>query len=245
MDQSINIDTVAITPHPFGELVKTWLKVTHMTEAFFEEERAHVSVANTLIGVALYAVYSSVLTAVMMAGTGMFSPESMLGFPPEMIQFWSIAVYAMPICGLFMTPVSFYLTNGLTYLGARIFGGRGEFKTQAYLFSLFFIPLGIVSGLTGLLISLPSMVALAGSGENVTWLSSISSLLSGLISLGIAIYQAILTVRSLKVTHQFSTGKAVGAFLAPVVVMILIFCVLSALIPLLESALGNFASPVF
>jgi hypothetical protein len=141
-----------------------------------------------------------------------------------------------------MTPVSFYLTNGLTYLGARILGGSGEFKTQAYLFSLFFVPLGIVSGLASLLISLPSMASLPGSGGNTAWLSTISSLLSGLVSLGIGIYQIILTVRSLKVTHQFSTGRAVGALLAPLVVILLIVCVLSALVPLLASTLGNFSS---
>ena len=108
-----------------------------------------------------------------------------------------------------MTPVSFYLTNGMTFLGARILGGSGDLILKLICIHCFLFPSGIVSGLAGMLAGLPSWPTLAGSGENLTWLTTLSSLLSLLLSLGITIYPIILTVRSLKVAHHFTTGKAV------------------------------------
>ena len=76
-----------ITPHPFGELVKTWLKVTRMTEAFFQRNEAqHVAWRNTLLSiVALYAALSQHAMVVndVYSQRDVLTRQHLRGFPPE------------------------------------------------------------------------------------------------------------------------------------------------------------------
>jgi hypothetical protein len=212
-------------PLPFSELVKIWLKVAKMTEAFFREELGHVSVANTLFGIMIIAVFTAASAIVTSALSGLLNSSP----PPsaEFAQFKTIATIWFPICGLIVTPFSFYLNIGLTYLGAHIFGGKGDFKSQAYLVSLFSVPLSIISVLAGLLSLIPI----------------IGLYLSAIASLGISIFQLILTVRVLKVVHMLSTGKAVAAVLSPLVLLLIPLCMISVL-GLLGPAVSNVFSGI-
>ena len=66
--------------------------------------------------------------------------------PPEYKEAAAVGAGQNALCSaLIGTLIGFYLSNGLVYLGARIFGGTGDFTTQAYLASLFAVPVGIVS----------------------------------------------------------------------------------------------------
>jgi Flp pilus assembly pilin Flp len=49
------------------------------------------------------------------------------------------------------------------------------------------------------------------------------------VSLGIVLFQLVYTVRLLKVVHNFSTGKAVAAVFAPVILLLVPICLIAAL----------------
>jgi hypothetical protein len=100
------------------------------------------------------------------------------------------------------------VSAGLIFVGARFFGGKGEFGAQSYLQSLYFVPLGIVQ------------VAVA-------FVPKVGTVLSAILS----IYSLVLGVRAVKVSHKLTTGRAIGALLVPIVfVFVLAGCVISALL---------------
>jgi hypothetical protein len=213
------------TPRPFGELVKLWMKFTKMTEAFFQEELGRVSVSNTLYSILIVAVFTAALSIVSSAIS-----SSIPSTPPpsvDITQFMAIGKILLPICGLITMPVSFFLNIGITYLGALIFGGKGNFKSQAYLVSLYYVPLSIISGCTGFL----------------TWIPVLGLPLLILVSLGISIFHVILTIRVFKVVHLLSTGKAVAAVLSPLILILIPLCLISIL-ALLGPAIGNVFSGI-
>jgi hypothetical protein len=100
-----------------------------------------------------------------------------------------------------MIPVGFYISNGLTYLGAKVLGGIGSFTTQAYLISLCLIPLTLAAQLVGII-----------------------PCVGGLVSLAVSIYLLILQIRVVKVSHQLTTGRSAVAVLWPVALVLFCGC---------------------
>jgi hypothetical protein len=194
-----------VSPRPFGEIPGLWLKIFEMTEGFFAQEAPRGSGSNTLIAVLILAVVSAILAAIgSLIGAGIQTAF----LPPEQRQMLAASagggVFGALCCGSIGGFIGFYLGNGLVYLGARLFGGDGDFATQAYLVSLFAVPLGIVSSLVGL-----------------------APFVGGLIGLVVSVYGFILNVRAVKVAHRLSTGKAVGAILVPALVIgLIVACLL-------------------
>ena len=139
------------SPRPFGEIPGLWTKVFQMTEQFFAQEAVRASGSNTLISVLIMGVVSSVLATI---SSLIWGGTQMAFLPPEYREAMAVGAGSNVVCSLCSTligtAIGFYLSNGLVYLGARIFGGTGDFTTQAYLASLFAVPVGIVSGLVGL-----------------------------------------------------------------------------------------------
>jgi hypothetical protein len=103
--------------------------------------------------------------------------------------------------GLIGPFVTFYVTSGLTYLGARVFGGNGSFGTQTYLASLSTVPMLLATALVNLVPCLGTIVALF-----------------------LAVYATVLDVRSVKVAHNLTTGRAVAAILVPMLIVLLFLC---------------------
>ena len=213
------------SPRPFGEIPPLWLKVTQMTEEFFAQEAPRASGSNVLISIVILAVATAILSAISSAISSLIG-SSLQGFqmdflPPE---YRNIAVVGAgggvmtALCGgLVVTMVGFYLGNGLTYLGARIFGGSGDFGTQIYLQSLVAVPIGIASGLVGL-------VPCVGS----------------LVSLVLAIYGLVLSVRLIKVAHNLTTGKAVAAIFVPGLVLgLIVVCLVMVPLVILGPQIGE------
>jgi len=190
--------SVETSPHPFGEIPPLWLKVFQMHEDFFASELPRASGTNVLLSVLIMAVVASLAGAV-----GALLQDA-------------VAPFAGLCGGLLGGFISFYLSAGIIYLGARIFGGKGTFGGQAYLQSLFFVPLGIVQ-----------------------WIVTIIPFVGPVLSVVVAIYNLVLMVRAVKVSHKLSTGRAVGAILAPLaLVFVLASCVMAILL-LLGPAVGE------
>ncbi len=217
---------------PFMEIPPFWLQLGRMDEAFFSSEKSYTSVPNTIISVLVMTGFTVILTIISViigslvgqdrSGTGLY-PASATGSA------FQIAV-GIGCCGLIFTPLSFYLNNGIIYLGALLFGGKGAFSAQAYLDSLYYVPLGILSGCFSLL----SVVPIAGP------------IIVVITTIGIGIYDLVLKVRVLKVVHQFSGGRAVGAVLAiliPVALIVVPICVIAGLM-VMGPAIGDVFSSI-
>lgn len=204
------------SPRPFSEIFSLWLKVFQMDESFFTAEAPRTSNANTLVALLIYAVASFIIGFVQLR----------IGFrQPFLDQYFKNSPQVnipacLPVILLVAVPLGYYIGIGLMHLGAMIFGGKGSFTTLAYLVSLFYIPLGIASSVVSLI-----------------------PCLGALISLAISIYVIVLSVRAIKVTHQITTGRAVGAYFLPSLVILVIIvpvCVIGTL-----ALLGPSVSTIF
>ncbi len=216
------------SPRPFNEIPSLWLKVTQMTEAFFAEEAPRASQGGTLVSILVYAVVSAILTALAALVGGGLQALSRLpefGQRPESGAAFGAGLGGVVLCytcvGLIAVPLSFYLSNGLNYLGARVLSGTGNFGTQAYLMSLFVVPLGLVT-------SLVSIVPLVG----------------GCVSFLVGIYVIFLNVRLNKAVHQLTTGRAIAVALWPLVLIPLVACAVLGVLVVMGPTIGNVFSNI-
>ena len=131
-------EPVARTPRPFSEIPPLWLGLPHMNEHFFAGELVHASALNTVLGVAVYTLAGAAAVVIV----GLLQNVLRQTQYPSAIQTTTLVVGCLT---LFITPLTFYLNTGMNYLGALVFGGKGKFNDQAYLASLFVVPIGLVS----------------------------------------------------------------------------------------------------
>jgi hypothetical protein len=222
--------TIDNTPRPFMEIPGLWMQLGQMTESFFAKEVSRVSIANTLYGVVIFTLVSTIISIVQSLLGGLIDPSinSPEGLQTGLMSKTGFSILYLCCFGIFLIPISFYLNNAVTFLCAKIFGGKGSFSSQAYLSSLFIVPLGIISSVASLIILIP----IAGG------------FIVGLIVFGILIAQLIFTVRSLKVAHDLTTGRTVAAILLPLIVfMVIPVCVISIL-ALMGPQIGNVFSNI-
>lgn len=219
---------VDVSPRPFGEVPGLWLKVIEMTEAFFSQEAPRASGSSTFISVLILvvisticAVLSSLISSVLGISTMPFGEGQDLPAMGDMAAVMGGMTLYIACCGFFGGIIGFYLGTGVNYLGARIFGGDGNFTTQAYLQSLAGVPIGVVTSVLSVFSAIPYL-----------------GCIFGLASLAVGIYGFILNVRAIKVAHRLTTGRAVAALLAPAVLLIIIPCVVIVLLALMGPAIG-------
>ena len=108
--------------------------------------------------------------------------------------------------GILLIPVSFFMGSLLWFAIAKLFGGTGEFEEQTYLLGTFSAPLIILNA--GLSI-IPVL-------NFCTWFF-------------ILVYQLVLTYFALKVSHNLTSGRAVGVVLTLLGGIFLLICCLIAL----------------
>ncbi len=198
----------------FGELAGLWTKLFKMSESFFKKEVRYANSGDTLLSVLVHTIASVFLFLI----TGSVQFQNIISTLQEQL----VLTQPLPNLGLLFlgllvgtvifTPISFYLSVGIQYLGARLFGGTGTFTAHAYLRSLIQVPITILGGV----ISLGSLLPF-------------TSCILGPLGLGLTIFSWIVSVRAIKVVHDMTTGRAVGAILAPpLIFMFVIGCVLIA-----------------
>jgi hypothetical protein len=200
------------SPRPFGEVLRLWLKVFTMDEAFFAGEAQRADSANTVYGVLILTVFAGVVPFLPVLFTGLTQFYRMIpDFP------WEEMLGVLFIANIIFTPVGYYLGYALMHLAARLLKGTGSYTTLVYLVSLFYIPLGLI-------ITLAILIPYAG------WL----------IALGLAAYEYILTVRVFKAAYALTGGKAVTATLGPILAIWIIFIPICAFAILIAMAPGLF-----
>jgi hypothetical protein len=207
------------SPRSFIDMPELWLKILQMSEDFFVQEAPRANGTAVLLSVLVMAIISAVLSTL---SSMLWGGAQALMMPEEYRGAAAAGVGTTALCGVcggFAGGIlGFYLSAGINYLGARAFGGTGDFGTQSYLQSLFVVPIGIVSALVGLV---PYLGIAAG--------------------LGLSIYALVLNVRAIKVSHGLTAGKAVASLIVPgLVVTVILVCVVTVVLVLLGPAIGNF-----
>jgi hypothetical protein len=225
---SVHEDPVSFedtSPRPFGEIPPLWLKVVQMTEDFFAQEAPRASASNTMISVLIMAVATAIFSAISaLINIGIRQVTGMSVYDRDTFVVGIGGAVVCSLCGgLLGTVLGFYLSNGLTYLGARVFGGSGDYGSQTYLQSLFFVPVGIVMSAVALVNGIPI------AGPCIVTIAA----------LALAIYSIVLNVRAIKVVHNLTTGKAVAAVFAPALIIVILACILIGMLTLLGPVIGD------
>ena len=212
-----------VSPRSFGEIPGLWLKIFSMSEAFFAEEAPRASGSNTIIAVVIMSVVSAIFATI---STLVSSGLQLLTAPEEARAVVGGTLASNVGCsfcgGILGGIIGFYLGNGIIYLGARIFGGSGEYGTQTYLQSLFSAPISMAA-------SLVSIVPIVGP----------------IAAAAISIYAIVLNVRAVKVSHNLTTGKAVAAVIVPPIVVGLVVACLAVVVIVILALSGAAIGGVF
>ena len=216
------------TPRPFKEIPGLWLQLRNMTETFFASELPRASQGNTLYSVLISAGIASFFWFIQ-AIAEYFIPAITNQNIPDQSQLAAIfgSILAYPCFALIITPISFYLSNGLIFVSAKILGGKGKFSGQVYLYSLFFVPLGLILSLASLFQIIPI----------------IRPVIDYIVTAAVFIFTILFTVRIIKVAHGFTTGRALSTFLIPFALFLIPTCVIGILV-LLGPAVGGVFSNI-
>lgn len=207
----------------FSELIAIWINPFRMTERFFKAEVPYANTEDTLLSVFVYTI-AAVLFSML---TGFFQLQNIFPMlPPElsaMIPDLGMLILVLLFGSVILTPISFYIQVGVQYLGARIFGGKGSFKSQAYIQGLVQVPFTILGGLLSLSFLIPVL-----------------GFVFGLLGFGLSIFAVIVNIRAVKAVHDLSTGRALAALIVPPIIVSLIFgCLIAGLLPVIGQALST------
>ncbi len=212
--------------------VQAWLSFFGMTEDFLAEEAEYANNEDTLLSVLVFTI-AAVVTFMI---TGFFQFQRVIPMlNQQMAQMGEEALpinlnfgqifFVMLIGTLIISPLSFFMGAGLQYLGARLFGGTGDFQSHIYLLALIQVPITILGGVVSLLSNVPAVGFIAGLGGVV-----------------LSVYSLIVTVRAIKAVHDLSTGRAVaGMIIPPIVLFVLGGCLMMLFGSALLNVLGNLA----
>jgi hypothetical protein len=95
--------------------------------------------------------------------------------------------------------IGFFVYMAILFVIANIFGGQGTFLMQAYLVSLFSVPLGIIAAV-----------------------AAIIPIVAGFIEVLVGLYAIYLSVLAVASAHRFSMGKSWLVVLLPVIVVVVL-----------------------
>jgi hypothetical protein len=219
----------------FGAMFQTWVNVlTHPNEQTFidEQNKPQAKLSTALIWIVIAAIIVAifsifrVLIGAAIGGPGMFEQlATQFDLPPElaeqMVQQASAGIVSGIITGfcgaLIAVPLGFLIGSGLYWLIAKLLGGTGSYEGQTYLMATYTAPLMIINGIV-------TVIPIAG----------------GCLAFIIGIYNLVLTYFALKVSHDFTSGKAITTLLIPVLIGILLgCCIIAAVFTLVGAAVGG------
>jgi len=167
-------------------IVNSWINVlTHPSIATFDQEKTGASDQKTLYGIIIAAIVSAILGAILLAIVGA-AALAITGLNIS-VAAGTIAVVQTFIRTLVNTIIEFYVFAWLvTFVAGRLFGGTGDFRQQAYLISLFFVPLIIISAILAFI-----------------------PIIGWLIAFILGIYGLFLTTFAVQSEQKIGTGQAV------------------------------------
>lgn len=195
-------------PGGFGHLFQKWWRVlTKPGAQTFAAEMQTANWGDVWIGLAMLAVIAAIfIFAILEVVRGFVlsalssSPNVTVDQQQQIAQVFNI-LPIISVVALFAVPIGFFVGSGIYWLIAKAFGGTGTFKTQAYAYSLWYVPVEIVS-----------------------LVLSVIPFLGGLISFALSIYGIVLAVFSIMASHRLSGGKATAVILLPVAIALVLAC---------------------
>ena len=196
--------------------------VTKPNVGTYEAEIPNASPVKTLIGVTIVAVISFIFS-LLFAGAAMSQLGPLMSqiSPDSNIDTTALAGgtgIGSALFGLIFTYIFFYIGAGIQYLVAKMLGGQGQgFGTHAYLDSLNYTPIKVVSTIV-----------------------SIIPVVGGLVSLVLTIYQLYLQGLGLQASQRLPAGKAMLAAFTPLIIGAVLGCLsLVACAGLIASIVGS------
>src|SRR5512140_1256690 len=154
-----------------------------MDEPFFAAEMPHAGNLNTFLSVLVYAAFATLCVVITSLARDLLAS-------PQAISIAALALLTGSCFTLIGGPLAFYLNTAIYYLSALAFGGKGTFTRQAYLHTLYFVPLSVVASVFTFLQLIPR------SGIYLSF---------ALLPI-IVVADVFFQVRAFKVVHGFSTG---------------------------------------
>jgi hypothetical protein len=210
------------SPNQFSPMnpVETWIKaLTKPNQEAYREivNDPGASIGKAVLWLAAAGLLSGLFTGIVnwLFGTSAFSQISQFtdyDIPRMAGSFMSVITGAFG--GLFGAIIGAFILIGLVHLVSRMLGGTGSFEKLFYSTAAFQAPMSLVTAV-------------------VSAIPFVNFCLSPLIG----IYGIVLAVIANKATHEYDTGKAVIATLAPVLVIFLFCCCIVVLFGSVFSAL--------
>jgi hypothetical protein len=197
-------------PRPLSEEIKELPRqyINVLTEpgvATFAAEMGRASWRMVWVQLLGWGVISTILGWVAQAIFASISYRFAGSLSPQVMQ--QISANSASYGGIIGVPLGFFIWMGLVYLLAKAFNGQGTFLTQSYTSLLFQAPLGVLSGILGLV---PYF---------------------GLLSFAVFIYGIVLQVFALMAVHRLSGGKATAVVFLPaaiITLMVIVFALVFA-----------------
>src|SRR5690348_12191664 len=141
-------------PAGFGHIFQKWINVTTKPGAqSFATELPTANWADVWIGLLVLGVVSAITGFI---GATIFHSSLASYFstlPADqratMDQFFNNSSAGLSFGSIIGVPLGFFIGMGIYFVVAKIFGGSGTFLQQAYAFSLFYVPVQLVSAIVG------------------------------------------------------------------------------------------------
>jgi len=193
-------------PAGFGHIFQKWINVTTKPGAqSFATELPTANWGDIWIGLIVLGVVSAITGYIgaVALHTGLASYFATLPADQRaaMQQLFQGGAAGLSFGNIIGVPIGFFIGMGILFLIAKMFGGSGTFLQQAYAFSLFYVPIQLVSSIVGLVPILGSLVAFV-----------------------LGIYSIVLAVFAVSASHRLSTGKSVAVVLLPAAIVFLLVC---------------------
>lgn len=186
----------------FKQLFEKWYNALTKPKETFKKEKENASFSEAVKHIGLAGLIAGLIEIFVL----------LLGF--TRISFLStfnaiILIIVLPPLLSILTIIFLLISSGIFYIPARIIGGKEKYKTQTYIFSLFLAPLIVI------------MVFVS----EIPYIGNIANL-------ALQIYAIYLFVIALRETHDFSTKKAIAAWITTMIIMVLLFVLTSIMMPI-------------
>lgn len=201
----LSIQSEADARPTVGMLLRRWWAVVrHPSVHTFNHQQATARWRVVWLSLCILAVVEALEVAYIVYG-----PDAPVGYSslPVGPKLHLPQTPLLPLAALIGSIAQFFIFSGLLYLSARLAGGRGSFKTQTYLYALFWVPLMVVSDSLELIPSAGTLLAVV-----------------------LRVYTLYLCVLALASAHHIRLARAWQAFLAIVVAGLLLGVVTLAVV---------------
>lgn len=181
--------------------------VTTPTTAFYESQIPKANIIKILIGLGI-VILVNIVMGLISAGAAAASLAPLrdqlraqgINFDPT--SFAGAGGAAGVFSAIIMTPITFFIGAGVLFLLARALGGQGgDFMTHAYLLSLSYVPLGIISSVLGIIPVVGSLIALVA-----------------------LLYRQYSQGKSMEASQRMQASRAQIAAFLPLLIGIVLFC---------------------